>query len=326
MTAADGATEKNLLDGLVEDGRPLLVLTGLALLLSGAFALFLSVRREFLPHDVAFLSLNADQLCAIADCRIVRFMFHDRVAFGGSLIAIAILYLWLAAFPMRERFRWAWWTFALSGGLGFLSFLAYLGYGYLDSWHGAATLALLPCFVLGLVRSRRVATLPAQGWLRTSQGSAGPTVARVGRWCLLATGTGMVLAGLTILLVGMTQVFVPQDLEYMGLTREALDAINPRLIPLIAHDRAGFGGGLASSGLLVTLCVWYAQPSRAFSQALVLAGAAGFGCAIGVHYVAGYTDVAHLGPAMAGAILFATGATLEIAGGRLRATAGETAG
>ena len=39
-------------------------------------------------------------------------------------------------------------------GPGFVSFLAYLGYGYLDTWHGLATLVLLPCFVLGLVRAR----------------------------------------------------------------------------------------------------------------------------------------------------------------------------
>jgi hypothetical protein len=43
---------------------------------------------------------------------------------------------------------------------------------------------------------------------------------------------------------GSTRVFVAEDLEFMGLTRGALDAINPRLVPLIAHDRAGFGGGL----------------------------------------------------------------------------------
>jgi hypothetical protein len=122
-----------LVDGIVDDGRPLLGLTGVALLISGGFALFLSIRREFLPHDIAFLGLSADQLCAIAECRIVKFMFHDRVAFGGALIAIAVLHLWLAAFPLRAGERWAWWAFAVSGALGFSSFLAYLGYGYLDT-------------------------------------------------------------------------------------------------------------------------------------------------------------------------------------------------
>ena len=43
---------------------------------------------------------------------------------------------------------------AVGGTLGFLTFLSYLGTGYLDSWHGLATLVLLPLFVLGLARSR----------------------------------------------------------------------------------------------------------------------------------------------------------------------------
>src|SRR5262249_13640827 len=155
-----------LFDGLVEDGRPLLGFTAIALVLSGAFALFLAARREFLPHDVAYLGMTASELCALADCRIVHFMFHDRVAFGGSLIAIGTLYLWLLAFPLRDGARWAWWAFAVSGTLGFGSFLAYLGYGYLDSWHGTATLALMPVFMYGLLRSRRVVTRPTVGWLR----------------------------------------------------------------------------------------------------------------------------------------------------------------
>ena len=295
---------------LCGDGRPLLTLTGIALFLSGAFALFLSARREFLPHDVDYLGMTAAELCRHADCRIVAFMFHDRVAFGGTLIAIATFYLWLAAFPLRVGEKWAWIAFAASGAAGFMSFLAYLGYGYLDSWHGVATLALLPCFVGGLVFSRRIATVTRRPWLLASEKPV--TTARLGRWCLFATGIGMILAGSTILIIGVTRVFVVQDLAFIGLPREALDGISPRLIPLIAHDRAGFGGGLFSSGLLVALCAWFATPSRAFWQALFLAGFAGFGCAIGVHYIEGYTDLTHLGPAIAGAILFIIGLSLEV--------------
>jgi hypothetical protein len=121
------------------------------------FAIFLAARREFLPHDVAYLGMDADQLCRFADCRIVGFMFHDRVSFGGTLIAIAVLYLWLAANPLRNGEQWAWRAFAVSGAVGFLSFLAYLGYGYLDTWHGTATLAILPCFLIGVIRTFRTA-------------------------------------------------------------------------------------------------------------------------------------------------------------------------
>src|SRR6266446_942767 len=107
--------EADFFEQLAEDGRPALMLFAVGLLISGAFAVFLSARRESLPHDVAFLGMTAKELCDLADCRVVRFMFHDRVAFGGSLMATDVLYLWLAVFPLRNGERWAWWAFALSG-------------------------------------------------------------------------------------------------------------------------------------------------------------------------------------------------------------------
>jgi hypothetical protein len=308
--------QRGFLRELIGDGRPALALTAVALFLSGGFAVFLAIRREFLPHDVAFLGMSADDLCAFAGCRIVRFMFHDRVAFGGTLIAVATLYLWLAFFPLRRGLVWAWWAFLVSGALGFGSFLSYLGYGYLDSWHGVANLALLPVFATGLVASRPHATVRVTGWLRSVEGRQAPSLARTGRWGLLATGSGLVLAGLVILYLGATEVFVAEGLGFIGLTRDILDRINLRLVPLIAHDRAGFGGGLATMGVLLLLCGWYAPPSRAFHQALLVAGGSGFICAIGTHFVEGYVNPVHLAPAFAGAALLGVSILSEMAGWR----------
>jgi hypothetical protein len=302
---------------LVGDGRSLLTLTGLALLFSGGFALFLAARREFLPHDIRYLGMSAEALCALGGCRVAAFMFHDRVAFGGTLLAVGTLYLWLAALPLRRGEPWAWWACAVSGAAGFLSFLAYLGYGYLDDWHAISTLLLLPVFVAGLWRTSKLirgersafpplAVLRATGWIVPWRSKAG-----VGKACLLLTSVGMVAAGLVILGVGMTRVFVPQDLEFIGTNASALARVNPHLLPLIAHDRAGFGGGLMSSGLLVGMCVWCATPSRSLWQALAAAGALGFGCAIGVHFAVGYRNTEHLLPAIIGALLFAIGMVLS---------------
>jgi hypothetical protein len=82
------------------------------------------------------------------------------------------------------------------------------------------------------------------------------------------------------------------------MTRAAVSAINPHLVPLIAHDRAGFGGALLSFGVAMFCCLRYAHPARALWQALAIAGVAGFGTAVGVHPAIGYLSVAHLGPAM----------------------------
>ncbi len=304
--------DRGLFRALIGDGRPALSLTAVALLLSGAFAIFLSFRREFLPHDVSYLGMSADELCRVADCRVVSFMFHDRVAFGGTLIAIGVLYLWLAAFPLRQGAAWAWWALVASGTLGFASFLTYLGFGYLDMWHGTATLALLPTFALGLVVSRRLATARARPWIRTEEMKRASGLLRLGRWGLLATGLGIGLAGSVILYLGSTEVFVVEDLAFMGVTRQMLDDVNPRLVPLIAHDRAGFGGGLATIGVLLTVCAMYARPSRSFHEAVAIAGAAGFGCALGTHFVEGYVNPIHLAPAFAGAALFAVSLGCEV--------------
>jgi len=290
---------RGLAEALIGDGRPVLTFTGLALAACGAFALFQSVTGHFLPHDVAFLGMDARALCALQGCRIVHFMFHDRVAFGGVLIAVGLLYAWLAEFPLRSGQRWAWRAFAWSGGCGFASFLTYIGYGYLDTWHGVATLVLLALFAVGLGRSRRTLAASSPPTSRPALGSLG-----LGRLLLVATGLGFVGAGLTISVVGSTVVFVPQDLTFMGLDAADLRAINPRLVPLIAHDRAGFGGALVTCGVAWLFCVFYGEPSRGLWQTLLLAGLAGFACAIGVHLVVGYLDLLHLAPAILGAVLF----------------------
>jgi hypothetical protein len=304
--------DRNFLGALIGDGRPLLLFMALCLVLSGLFALFLSATGHFLPHDVQFLGMTPGELCAINECRIVHFMFHDRVSFGGILIAIGTLYLWLAEFPLRHHQAWAWWLFLATGVLGFGSFLAYLGYGYLDTWHGVATLGLLPCFVAGMARAFFILSSPATptSLVRLAVKVPWTSSFGVGRACLLTTALGLIGAGATILVVGMTCVFAPQDLAYMGLQASELHAINPRLVPLIAHDRAGFGGGVCTFGALMFFCVWCGSPSPGLWQALCLSGLAAFATAIGIHPIIGYTDPVHLAPAVLGAVLFIAGLLL----------------
>jgi hypothetical protein len=110
--------------------------------------------------------------------------------------------------------------------------------------------------------------------------------------------------------VGMTSVFVPQDLAFIGISRQAIGTIHPHLVPLIAHDRAGFGGALVSFGVAMSLCVWFARPSHSLLRALAVAGLAGFGTAIGVHPAIGYMSFSHVGPAVLGCAVFALGLAL----------------
>ncbi len=233
---------------------------------------------------------------------LLGFMFHDRVAYGGSLLAIGSGYLWLAEFPMAVRATWAWWALLFSGAIGFLAFLTYLGQGYLDTWHGIATLFLLPVFVAGLWRSRPDTFSLRSVW---AAGRKPENVfAKWGRLVVTASALGLILAGATIAIFGMTTVFVPSDLRFIGLETSTLRRISPMLIPVISHDRAGFGGGLCSIGSFLLFMARCAELNRSFIEIIAVMGFAGFGCAIGVHFAVGYLDFFHLLPAFIGLVIF----------------------
>jgi hypothetical protein len=209
-----------LLASLRSDGTGLLTVTALGLLAAGLFAWFLAMTDQLLPHDLAWLTISEGDLRSIADGRLVHFMGHDRAAFGGTLIAIGVLYLWLIRFPLTEGRAWAWWMLALGGTLGFLTFLSYLGTGYLDSWHGLATLVLLPLFTLGLARSRPGRSRPAGIRTLLTPGERPPIWSRawLGRSLLLLTAVGMLVAGLAIVTIGTFVVFVPRISSSSGST------------------------------------------------------------------------------------------------------------
>ena len=316
MSNAADPRDRGFFEALLGDGFFLLALTGVALAGSGGFALFLSATGHFLPHDVAHLGMDAAQLARAGNRQLVNFMFHDRAAFGGSLVALGILYLWLTEFPLRQGKAWAWWTLALSGTVGFGSFLSYLGYGYLDTWHGVATLLLLPVFLVGMVRTRRpiVGDASWRALVRIPSWRSLSTRMRWGKGLLLVYGAGLAAAGVTISCVGMTTVFVDTDLTYIGLTRPEICGVSDRLLPVIAHDRAGFGGGLLSIGLIVICVVLHAPDTRSFRQIMLLSGGSGFVAAIGVHLAVGYLNVWHLAPALAGALIFFSGWALACTG------------
>jgi hypothetical protein len=311
-TAAEAEGGDGFLAAIVGDGVLLLLATAASLVLAGGFAMFLAASGEFLPHDIRYLGMSAADLCTIADCRVVHFMVHDRAAFGGALFAVGVLYAYLVLFPLRQGEAWAWWLLAISASAGFGSFLAYLGYGYLDSWHGLGTVLLLPVFVIGLLRSRRLLghlpsplVLLAARDLRTL-----PARQQAGRVCLLLGAAGTALGGLTILWVGITDIFVREDLAFMGLSAEQLQAVSPRLVPLMAHDRAGFGGAVFTLGLTAFFCLSCSPPTRALWEAMLVSGSVGLAAAIGVHGFVGYTDPWHLAPALAAAASMIIGLAL----------------
>lgn len=294
--------DRSLLDPLLDDGRFLIALTGFCLALSGGFAILQSASGHLLPQDSHAIGMDAQTLEHAANHRLLGFMFHDRVAYGGSLLAIGAGYLWLAAFPLRHREAWASWALLVSGGIGFFAFLTYLGQGYLDTWHGVATLFLLPVYLLGVWRSR-----PENLSFRAVLSQAPVIRSSSERWGRLLLGfcaAGLALAGFTIAIFGMTTVFVPSDLRFIGLSPATLEHISHSLVPLISHDRAGFGGGLCSIGCLLLFMSRCAELNRSLVEIVAIMGCAGFGSALGVHFAVGYLDFFHLLPGFIGFGIF----------------------
>jgi hypothetical protein len=105
---------------------------------------------------------------------------------------------------------------------------------------------------------------------------------------------------------GRTVAFVASDLRFIGLDRAALDQISTRLVPLVAHDRVGFAGGVIVGGVLVASVAWWGQ-GRAARQTIAVAGTVAYGATLAVHVGVGYTDVLHLAPALVGTVTMLAG-------------------
>jgi dihydroorotate dehydrogenase len=110
----------------------------------------------------------------------------------------------------------------------------------------------------------------------------------------------------------VTQVFVPEDLMFMDTTADALRQANPHLVPMIAHDRASFGGMLIATGVAVLLTsLWGLRQGQSWQWwMLLLAGSIAYLATIIVHLVVGYDHLGHLLPAYGGFGLLIVGLVL----------------
>jgi hypothetical protein len=126
--------------------------------------------------------------------------------------------------------------------------------------------------------------------------------ALLGQLLMVVVGAGLIIGGVAISYEGLTAVFVPSDLTYMGTSAQALAAANDRLLSFIAHDRAGFGGALVSAGVAVLLiAAWGWERGQAWVWWTLLgSAAAGFGAALAIHIGVAYTDFLHVLPVYGG--------------------------
>lgn len=284
-------------------------LLGAGMLFGSILALAIALTRVVLPYDEAFVGLYAHELHAI-NPRLLDFMAHDRVSLAGTMIAIGAMYLALSLCGIRRGLHWAQQTVFISAATGFASFFLFLGFGYLDTFHAFVTAVLFQLLLLAL-HSRLGTHLPDvapplredPAWRR----------ANWGQLLLVVHGFGLLCAGLTISVIGVTEVFVPQDLEFMQTTAEALSGAHARLVPLVAHDRATLGGMLLASGWLFLLPVlWgFRNGSAWLWWSLLVSGCSAYAAALGIHYGVGYLSLVHLLPVFGGLGLLLLGLGLS---------------
>lgn len=284
------------------------LLLGIGMIVGGALAWLVAVSTVILPYDERFLQMTAEQLAQISP-QLLSFMSHDRICLAGTMISIGIIYAQLSLHGLQSGIHWTRAVLLASGAVGFSSFFLFIGYGYFDYLHAVLALLLLPLFLLALrtPASRHLPALPPE-----RHNDRVWKMALWGQLLFVVIGFALTGAGLVISLIGITGVFVPSDLVFLCVSAEMLHAFNERLIPLIAHDRAGFGGALVSDGLAVLLIsLWGFRRGEAWVWwTLLLAGIPGFAAGIGIHFAVGYVDFVHLLPAYIAVLLFLAGLVL----------------
>lgn len=282
---------------------------GAGMVVGGVLALIIAATKVVLPYDESFLGMSRDMLPSI-NPHLLDFMAHDRISLAGVMVAIGLLYIALSAYGIRQGMHWARQAVLISAFTGFASFFLFLGFGYLDPFHAFVTVALLQLLLLG-VHSKLGPYLP-----RVRPDARTNRAWRMSLWgqlLLVIHGFALLGAGLTISAIGVTEVFVHEDLEFMRTTADALAAANPRLVPLVAHDRATLGGMLLASGWAFLLpALWgFRRGTSWLWWTLLAAGAIAYAAAIGVHYAVGYLSGLHLMPAFGGFALLIIGLVLS---------------
>lgn len=284
-------------------------LFGLSIFIGGILALFFALNTVILQYDEKFIGLSREQL-NVVNPNIIAFMAHDRMSLAGTMISASLLYMALAYFGLRRGLHWAKITFHSAAISGFLGILLFIGYGYFDWLHGLFWLLLAPIYWLSWREGKALKATPMSrhetndhNWMR----------ALYGQLLFVILGFSLVIGGVVISIIGITKVFVTTDISFLCMDRAMLQTISEQLIPVIAHDRAGFGSALISTGILVLcLSLWgFRAGERWLWYTLLLGALPAFVAGIGTHFAIGYTSFIHLLPLYFLCVIYLLGLALS---------------
>lgn len=316
--SGEGATE-GAADAVRPAEPPLLVelalyswfwsaILGLAMSIGALLAAWFALNRVILPYDEAATGLSTAAIRAY-NPRLLDFMAHDRLTLAGTMMSLGILYVGVAWGGGRRGLLWAKEAVGFSAFAGFLTFFGFIAYGYFDQFHAFVAALLLPVAVQVVVgRDAPPAAMPLDldndlTWRRGA----------VGQLFFVMEAAGLLLAGLVITFLGSGRVFVPSDLTFLGTDAATVRAFHANLVPLIAHDRATFGGMLIASGVAVGVtALWgFERGARWLFITLAVGGFPAYLATLAIHAHIGYTDHLHLSPVFVGVAFHLLGLLLS---------------
>ncbi|MFP7298800.1 dihydroorotate dehydrogenase [Neobacillus niacini] len=284
-------------------------LFGLSILLGGIIALYFAFTSIILPYDENFIGLTRADILQFNPL-IIAFMAHDRMALAGTMISGGILYIQLARHGIQNNLHWARVAFHSAAIIGFIGILLSIGYGYFDWLHGLFWLLLLPIYFFSFKEGKKIIGPPS-----SSHGSNDRAwqYGLYGQLMFVIIGFLIVTGGIVISTIGVSKVFVSTDLDFLCMTPEMVESISSNLIPVIAHDRAGFGSALVSVGLLILMIsLWGFRKGERWIWNTLAAGALpAFIAGIGTHIYIGYTTFIHLLPVYLLVVLYLLGLGLS---------------
>jgi len=248
------------------------------------------------------LETDVDGLRAIND-QLVPFLQHDRITMAGCMAAIGFNDIGLAL-AMRRGWRWARAGFAFAGAVGFPTFFLFLGYRFFDPLHFAVAVGFFPLYLGGVFGRQVVPTWKVPVIVDEAERRR----SIYAQLMMVGLSIGVFLSGFVIMVVGLGDVLIPSDRVFLDADQAFFEeALDGRLLRFIAHDRAGFGGALASlgAGLIATVFWGWRAGERSTWWMLGAASVVGFGAALAVHLIVGYTDFFHLLPVYLGMTMVA---------------------
>lgn len=285
------------------------LLLGIGLFAGGALAFLIATTRIVLPYDEAHSGLTREDLLAI-NPRLLDFMQHDRVTLAGTMLGLGIIYIVLSWYGNRGGHHWAYKAIVTSAFVGFFSFFLFLGFGYFDPFHAFVTAIMFQFVALAMhsdlpaIKNRPLPELTNDDdWQRSQWGQL----------VMVVHGLILIVAGVVICGFGVTTVFIEDDLEFMQADYNEICTSNPMLLPLVAHDRATFGGMTLSTGLAVLMSgLWgFRRGNRWLWWSLMTGGSLCYLMTLGIHWKVGYVSVRHLIPVYLGLALLWTSGCLS---------------